>query len=127
MTPRQPRISGKDLVTALKRAGFIPVYIEGSHHYLEPYNGGALVTVPVHTNKILRRSTHTLTDQTKGKPAYASGRGSAKFDSCLSWRGIHPLAKDGRVSLEPWMVGSDLGSRHTYGRAGWPKFGGLLT
>ncbi|HZK83242.1 MAG TPA: type II toxin-antitoxin system HicA family toxin [Desulfosporosinus sp.] len=57
MTPRQPRISGKDTVAALRRAGFIPVYIEGSHHYLEPAGGGALVTVPVHTNKILKPKT----------------------------------------------------------------------
>ena len=57
MTPRQPRISGKDVVAALKCAGFIPVYIEGSHHYLEPPEGGTLVTVPVHTNKILRPKT----------------------------------------------------------------------
>lgn len=57
MTPRQPRISGKDVVAALKRAGFIPVYIEGSHHYLEPSEGGTLVTVPVHTNKILKPKT----------------------------------------------------------------------
>lgn len=48
MTPRQPRISGKDILAALKRAGFVLVYIEGSHHYLEPSEGGALVTVPVH-------------------------------------------------------------------------------
>ncbi len=57
MTPRQPRISGKDVVAALRRAGFIQVYIEGSHHYLEPSEGGALVTVPVHTNKILKPKT----------------------------------------------------------------------
>ena len=57
MTPRQPRISGKDVVTALKGAGFILIHIEGSHHYLEPSNGGSLVTVPVHTNKILKPKT----------------------------------------------------------------------
>lgn len=57
MTPRQPRISGKDMVAALRRAGFILVYIEGSHHFLEPSEGGALVTVPVHTNKILKPKT----------------------------------------------------------------------
>ena len=57
MTPRQPRISGKDVVATLRRAGFFLVYIEGSHHYLEPSEGGALVTVPVHTNKILKPKT----------------------------------------------------------------------
>ena len=57
MTPRQPRVSGKDVVAALRRAGFIPVYFEGSHHYLEPSEGGTLVTVPVHSNKILKPKT----------------------------------------------------------------------
>ncbi|MFZ3129514.1 MAG: type II toxin-antitoxin system HicA family toxin [Desulfosporosinus sp.] len=45
------------MVAALRRAGFILVYIEGSHHFLEPSEGGALVTVPVHTNKILKPKT----------------------------------------------------------------------
>lgn len=57
MTPRQPRISGKDVVAALHRAGFTLVYIEGSHHYLEPPGGNALVSVPVHTNKVLKPKT----------------------------------------------------------------------
>jgi len=59
MTPRQPRVSGKDIVSALHRAGFKELYIEGSHHYLERPDNRALVTVPVpvHTNKILRPKT----------------------------------------------------------------------
>lgn len=57
MTPRQPRVSGKDVVDALRRAGFKLIYIEGSHHFLELTKGGALVTVPVHTNKILKPKT----------------------------------------------------------------------
>ena len=57
MTPRQPRTSGKDLVAALRGVGFKLLYIEGSHHYLERPDNGALVTVPVHTNKILKPKT----------------------------------------------------------------------
>lgn len=57
MTPRQPRLSGKDMVAVLKRAGFTLIHIEGSHHYLVPLGGGTLVTVPVHTNKILKPKT----------------------------------------------------------------------
>lgn len=57
MTPRQPRISGKDAVSALNRAGFKELYVEGSHHYLEQPDNKALVTVPVHTNKILKPKT----------------------------------------------------------------------
>ncbi|AFM41938.1 putative periplasmic or secreted lipoprotein [Desulfosporosinus acidiphilus SJ4] len=57
MTPRQPRVSGKDVVAALRRAGFKELYIEGSHHYLERPDNKALVTVPVHSNKILKPKT----------------------------------------------------------------------
>lgn len=57
MTPRQPRVSGKDVVSALQRAGLKELYIEGSHHYLERPDNKALVTVPVHTNKILKPKT----------------------------------------------------------------------
>lgn len=57
MTPRQPRVSGKDVLAALHRAGFKELYIEGSHHYLERPDNGSLVTVPVHTNKILKPKT----------------------------------------------------------------------
>ena len=57
MTPRQPRISGKDIVAILRRTGFKELYIEGSHHYLERPDNRDLVTVPVHTNKILKPKT----------------------------------------------------------------------
>ncbi|MDR3602562.1 MAG: type II toxin-antitoxin system HicA family toxin [Desulfosporosinus sp.] len=46
MTPRQPRVSGKDVVAALHRLGFKELYIEGSHHYLERPDNGALLTLP---------------------------------------------------------------------------------
>lgn len=57
MTPRQPRVSGKEVAAALRRAGFKELYIEGSHHYLERPDNKALITVPVHTNKILKPKT----------------------------------------------------------------------
>ena len=56
------------------------------------------------------RSSVTLADQTRGNPANASERGSAKFDILVSIG-----------------AGSVLGSRPAYGSAGLPKFGGLLT
>lgn len=56
MTPRLPRVSGKDVLAALKRNGFTPVDIEGSHHYLlSP--AGKIVTVPVHGQSILKPKT----------------------------------------------------------------------
>lgn len=54
---RLPRVSGKDLVAALIRAGFTLVNVRGSHHYLELPAGSALVTVPVHGKRILKPKT----------------------------------------------------------------------
>lgn len=56
MTPRMPRVSGKDVVAALRRGGFKLIHIEGSHHYLES-PAGQLVTIPVHGTKILKPKT----------------------------------------------------------------------
>jgi len=56
MTPRLPRVSGKEVVVALKRGKFTFLYIEGSHHYfLSP--AGSLITVPVHGKKTLKPKT----------------------------------------------------------------------
>lgn len=49
---RMPRITGKKLVAALKRNGFVTVRITGSHHHLHS-PGGGLVTVPVHSGEII--------------------------------------------------------------------------
>lgn len=62
MTPRLPRLTGKELLAALERAGFRVLRVRGSHHYLRHDDGRATV-VPVHAgetigpgllNKILR-------------------------------------------------------------------------
>ncbi len=64
MTPRLPRVTGKDVMGALLRKGFTLVYIRGSHHYLEPPGSGLLVTVPVHPGKTLKPKTlKTILDQ----------------------------------------------------------------
>jgi predicted RNA binding protein YcfA (HicA-like mRNA interferase family) len=47
-----PRISGKDLLKALKKFGFEVKRIKGSHHFLEHHDGRATV-VPVHSNEII--------------------------------------------------------------------------
>jgi predicted RNA binding protein YcfA (HicA-like mRNA interferase family) len=47
-----PRITGKKMVNALKRAGFETIRIEGSHYHLYRHDKG-LVTIPVHTGEIL--------------------------------------------------------------------------
>ena len=54
--PRLPRITGKELVAALKKAGFVCKRIEGSHHILQKIFPEETVTipVPVHAGKIIK-------------------------------------------------------------------------
>lgn len=53
---RLPRITGKELVRALKKAGFVCKRIEGSHHILQKTFPDETVTipVPVHAGKIIK-------------------------------------------------------------------------
>ncbi len=58
--PRLPRVSGKDIVSALRRGGFIAFDQTGSHVYLHRFDGtsyGPRVTVPVHGQKTLAPKT----------------------------------------------------------------------
>ena len=55
--PRLPRVSGKALLKALRRAGFVPAHVRGSHHYLRKPDDDRLVTVPVHGNRDLPTGT----------------------------------------------------------------------
>lgn len=50
---RLPRVTGKEVVSALKRAGFVVIRIQGSHHLRKP-GSKSLVTVPVHSGEILK-------------------------------------------------------------------------
>lgn len=45
--PKLPRLTGKELITALRKAGFEVIRTRGSHHYLSHSDGRATV-VPVH-------------------------------------------------------------------------------
>lgn len=47
-----PRISGKQLIKALLKAGFSIVRIKGSHHFLL-HNDGRCTVVPVHSGEII--------------------------------------------------------------------------
>ena len=51
MTPRL-RVKGKDLVSALERAGFEVTRTKGSHHFLRHPDGRA-TTVPVHAGETI--------------------------------------------------------------------------
>lgn len=58
---KAPRLTGKALLAALTRAGFVIVNIEGSHYQLRRIlNGqrvGSLTTVPVHGSEIVPQGT----------------------------------------------------------------------
>ncbi|MFO7651576.1 MAG: type II toxin-antitoxin system HicA family toxin [bacterium] len=54
---RLPRVTGKDVVRALERAGFAQVRVHGSHFYLYHREKDTLVTVPVHAGRTLAPKT----------------------------------------------------------------------
>ncbi|MGB9803766.1 type II toxin-antitoxin system HicA family toxin [Desulfofundulus sp.] len=51
---RLPRVTGQEVVSALKKAGFVVVRIQGSHHHLRRPGAKSLVTIPVHSGEILK-------------------------------------------------------------------------
>jgi predicted RNA binding protein YcfA (HicA-like mRNA interferase family) len=51
MTP-SPSVTGKDLLSALRKTGFDVVRVRGSHHFLRHPDGRATV-VPVHAGETL--------------------------------------------------------------------------
>jgi predicted RNA binding protein YcfA (HicA-like mRNA interferase family) len=50
--PKLPRRRGREVIAALKRAGFEVVRIKGSHHFLKHPDGRCTV-VPVHAGEII--------------------------------------------------------------------------
>ena len=56
MTRRLPRLTGKQLVKTLKKAGFNCKRIEGNHHIMQKASPEGIVTipVPVHSGKIIK-------------------------------------------------------------------------
>ncbi len=50
--PRLPRITGKQIISALRKIGFEFIRIKGSHHFLISHDGRRTV-VPVHSNEII--------------------------------------------------------------------------
>ena len=49
---RLPRITGREVVAALRRAGFEVARVKGSHHFLRHLDGRATV-VPVHSGETI--------------------------------------------------------------------------
>jgi predicted RNA binding protein YcfA (HicA-like mRNA interferase family) len=54
---RLPKATGKEILAALQREGFVLTHVRGSHHYLRKSGAGGLVVVPVHGNRTLPAGT----------------------------------------------------------------------
>lgn len=53
-----PALTGKDVIRALQKAGFVVIRTSGSHHRLEhPGDPSRIATVPVHAGRTLKRGT----------------------------------------------------------------------
>ena len=50
--PRLPRLRGREVVAALRRAGFAILRIKGSHHFMQHPDGRRTV-VPVHAGETI--------------------------------------------------------------------------
>ena len=47
-----PAVTGKDLLSALKKAGFVVARIKGSHHFIR-HSDGRVTVVPVHAGETI--------------------------------------------------------------------------
>ena len=47
-----PRLTGRDVIKALRKAGFIVVRTRGSHHFLQ-HSDGRVTVVPVHRGETI--------------------------------------------------------------------------
>ena len=52
-----PAVSGKELVKFLENRGWMVVRVKGSHHVMKRDGFANLLTVPVHSNKPLKKGT----------------------------------------------------------------------
>ena len=50
--PKLPRLRGRDVLTALKKAGFVVLRVKGSHHFLRHPDSRCTV-VPVHSGETI--------------------------------------------------------------------------
>ena len=47
-----PRVTGQQLIAALRRAGFEVIRVKGSHHFLR-HTDGRCTVVPVHRGEVI--------------------------------------------------------------------------
>jgi predicted RNA binding protein YcfA (HicA-like mRNA interferase family) len=50
--PRLPRLRGREVIAALKRAGFVVLRIKGSHHFMQ-HSDERRTVVPVHADETI--------------------------------------------------------------------------
>ena len=50
--PRLPRLRGREVIAALRRAGFVVLRVKGSHHFMQHPDGRRTV-VPVHAGETI--------------------------------------------------------------------------
>ena len=50
--PKLPRLRGREVVSALQRAGFELIRVKGSHHFLRRADG-RITVVPVHSGETI--------------------------------------------------------------------------
>ncbi|HEY5233446.1 MAG TPA: type II toxin-antitoxin system HicA family toxin [Verrucomicrobiae bacterium] len=50
--PRLPRLRGREVLAALRRAGFLVLRVKGSHHFLRHPDGRRTV-VPIHSGETI--------------------------------------------------------------------------
>ena len=50
--PRIPRLRGRDILAALKCAGFDVIRVKGSHHFLR-HRDGRTTVIPVHAGEVI--------------------------------------------------------------------------
>ncbi len=65
---RLPRISGKQTVEALLRAGFIVHRVRGSHYILKHPETGSRVTIPYHRQALALKTLHSILKQAAISP-----------------------------------------------------------
>jgi predicted RNA binding protein YcfA (HicA-like mRNA interferase family) len=65
MSPRLPVVKGREVIRALRKAGFIVDHIQGSHHILiHKDDPQRQVSVPVHAGKDIKKGTlRSILDQ----------------------------------------------------------------
>jgi predicted RNA binding protein YcfA (HicA-like mRNA interferase family) len=49
---RLPRVTGRELILALRKAGFESISVRGSHHHLRHADGRKTI-VPIHSNEVI--------------------------------------------------------------------------